>query len=202
MKLRALPTDGHHPTDHKTAASERTATATWEQTGPDEQDKEEDLNDRNNSSNGDGPAVPSLRPPPSGKPEEREPISGGTDEPAKARPRNSSSSSNSVVSMSSSKSSKSTTCTKIPVLGYDLCTLTLGRIADGFRRDTYSFPVDLKGRGEGRAVEARAVLQVGWTRPDIFFPRLACLDHLRRGPAFNIPVYTRPTYYTSPLQRK
>lgn len=44
--------------------------------------------------------------------------------------------------------------------GQDLSTLTLGRIADGFRRDRFTFPVDLQGRGEGRAVEARAVMQV------------------------------------------
>lgn len=49
---------------------------------------------------------------------------------------------------------------KLPQYGMDLTTLTLGRIDDATRRDTYSFPVDLKGRGEGKAVEARAVLQV------------------------------------------
>lgn len=48
-----------------------------------------------------------------------------------------------------------------PQHGHDMAILTLGRIADGFRRDTYAFDVDLKGRGEGRAAEARAVLQVG-----------------------------------------
>ncbi|CAM9260448.1 unnamed protein product, partial [Ectocarpus fasciculatus] len=53
----------------------------------------------------------------------------------------------------------STAPAKIPRHGRDLSTLTLGRIADGFRRDKYVFPVDHKGRGEGRAVEARAVLQ-------------------------------------------
>lgn len=47
--------------------------------------------------------------------------------------------------------------------GHDLSPLTLGRIEDGFRRDRYVFPVDLKGRGEGRAVEARAVMQVQHT---------------------------------------
>ena len=47
-----------------------------------------------------------------------------------------------------------------PQHGHDMSILTLGRIADGFRRDTYAFDVDLKGRGEGRAAEARAVLQV------------------------------------------
>lgn len=47
--------------------------------------------------------------------------------------------------------------------GRHLSTLTLGRIADGFRRDCHVFPVDLKGRGEGRAVEARAVMQVQHT---------------------------------------
>lgn len=47
-----------------------------------------------------------------------------------------------------------------PQHGYDMSILTLGRIGDGFRRDTYTFDVDLKGRGEGRAAEARAVLQV------------------------------------------
>lgn len=44
--------------------------------------------------------------------------------------------------------------------GHDLSILTLGRIADGLRRDRYDFPMDLEGRGEGRAVEARAVMQV------------------------------------------
>ena len=47
-----------------------------------------------------------------------------------------------------------------PPYGYDLAVLTLGRIEDGFRRDAFVFPVDLKGRGQGRAAEARAVLQV------------------------------------------
>ncbi|CAN0111869.1 unnamed protein product [Scytosiphon promiscuus] len=61
---------------------------------------------------------------------------------------------------SSSKSTtSSSTSAKIPQHGEDLSTLTLGRIDDSFRRDIYKFPVDLQGRGEGRAVEARAVLQ-------------------------------------------
>ncbi len=64
-----------------------------------------------------------------------------------------------VASLSPSNSVASLK-TKTPPHGYDLTTLTLGRVDDGRRRDIYSFPVDLKGRGEGRAVEARAVLQV------------------------------------------
>lgn len=61
----------------------------------------------------------------------------------------------------SSLCSVSSSCPKLPPYGRDLSTLTLGRVGDGFRRDVFVFPVDLKGRGEGRAVEARAVLQVG-----------------------------------------
>lgn len=53
-----------------------------------------------------------------------------------------------------------TTGTSLRKHGRDLSTLTLGRIEDGFRRDRYDFPVDLKGRGHGRAAEARAVMQV------------------------------------------
>ena len=48
----------------------------------------------------------------------------------------------------------------VPQHGHDMSILTVGRIGDGFRRDAYAFDVDLKGRGEERAAEARAVLQV------------------------------------------
>lgn len=193
VKLRALPTNDHQPNDSKPTALERTAT-TSEQTGQEEQAKQDILDEPNNSNNGDDSEASTLRPPPRGNSEEQEPIS-DTAEPPKPRRRNNSSR-NSTVSMPSSKSTKSKTPAKIPVLGYDLCTLTLGRIADGFRRDTYSFPVDLKGRGEGRAVEARAVLQVGRARADVL-----AVDRLLRprGRVLQLPSNARPTQ-TFPLR--
>lgn len=67
-----------------------------------------------------------------------------------------------TTSTSNLTSTSTSTSNTLPIhrYGHDLSPLTLGRIADGFRRDHYVFPVDLKGRGEGRAVEARAVMQV------------------------------------------
>lgn len=62
--------------------------------------------------------------------------------------------------MTSKDSSSDSSITKLYKYGYELSTLTLGRIADGFRRDCFDFPLDLRGRGQGKAIEARAVMQV------------------------------------------
>ena len=171
VKLRALPT-----LDDQTAAS-TIKTHKAEPMTPQDPKTTQSVNDKDNHGDDADPTTltsrqPPPQPPPA-NPEGQEPV-GGEDDASKKTLKGDESGGTSAVpggcSVSptgtdgspacSLSSSKTTTSTKPPPHGYDLATLTLGRIADACRRDAYFFPVDLKGRGEGRAVEARAVLQV------------------------------------------
>eukprot|EP00752_Nemacystus_decipiens_P012939 g11452.t1 len=164
VKLRALPT-----TSINRAATEKVGPMSQDPDPlptPNDNDEDGDEADQDSVTHRDPP-----RPPPA-KPEDQGPVSGtdgasqepragggssgAVDVPGGCPP----SSTGTVGSLACSlTSSRTTTSATPPPHGHDLATLTLGRIADACRRDTYSFPVDLKGRGEGRAVEARAVLQ-------------------------------------------
>lgn len=173
VKLRALPS-----LDDQTSTSSTTAVTT-QKAEPMPQDPRTALSNNDNDNDNAGGDVgrqttltsPGPPRPPPANPEGQEPISGkdaaaqiprteGDSSGNLAAPGGCSASSTGTVGSLACSLSSSKAATKPPCHGYDLTTLTLGRIADACRRDTYSFPVDLKGRGEGRAVEARAVLQV------------------------------------------
>ncbi|CAM9998853.1 unnamed protein product, partial [Ectocarpus sp. 12 AP-2014] len=116
---------------------------------------EQDKEDSSNSSRKGGGDSVSAAPP---SPTTPAPLSGRQWE--NEQPANSTGKISSPSTLSTQSSTVASAApAKIPRHGHDLSTLTMGRIADGFRRAEYVFPVDHKGRGEGRAIEARAVLQ-------------------------------------------
>lgn len=182
VKLRALPTKGQHQGNSRPAQADRVGTSSSEHA---EREAEENNPSKCHSEKNIDIVPASTSPMPPTSPayaaagaQEREPQQQQDRSSADKRqivdkngPLLPSTAATTAVaapapipSSPSSKSTRSTTSSstgaKILQHGHHLSTLTLGRIEDGFRRDKYVFPVDLQGRGEGRAVEARAVLQV------------------------------------------
>ncbi|CAM9715633.1 unnamed protein product, partial [Ectocarpus sp. 12 AP-2014] len=197
VKLRSLPAKYQRRVSTPSASDGPTARARRTV----EQDKEDSSNSsrkRGGDSDSVSPPSPTTPGPPAGRQWENE-------QPADSTGKNSSSSTQSTQSSTVASAAPA----KIPRHGHELSTLTLGRIADGFRRDEYVFPVDHKGRGEGRAIEARAILQaieVIELRKEKRKQEEAALDRARGGAAAAAaaaaakaePTATAPTPPTPP----